>query len=67
MELLVEIDEVVLPPVFGGAPLAEQEQAQVVDVVDLHHLARAPDGDPLERLAQEQELGPMLRREARGR
>jgi hypothetical protein len=64
VELLVEIEERVGEPFAGDAPLTDQEQPQVVDVLGLHHLAGPSDGDAFERLAEQQDLGPVLGREA---
>ena len=64
VELLVEIEKLLVHSGTRGTSLSHQQQAKVVDVVDRHHLAGPCDSQPLERLAQEQELGAMLVGEA---
>ena len=64
MELLVERDEVVLVSGVGRSALPDQQQPQPIDVLDRHHLARMPNRDRLERLAEGQDLGAVLGRES---
>src|SRR5262249_60257633 len=52
VQVLVEVEELVLVALRGGAALPDQEQAELVDLVDLHHLARLPDSHALEPPAE---------------
>ena len=63
VELLVEIEEVVLAAVLGGAPHSAKQDVELVDVLEFHHLTGPPHRHALERLAQHQDLGLVLRRE----
>ena len=56
VELLVEVDEVLLAALVRGAPLADQDQAQEVDVVEVDDVGGVAHGGALERLAQQQDL-----------
>ena len=64
VELLVEVDEVLLALLVGGPALADQEQAQQVDVLDADDLRGVAHRGALERLAQQQDLAPVLLGEA---
>ena len=64
MKVLVEIDELRLVAGLGRPPLAEEGDAQEVDLLDGHLAARVRHGDALERLADLEHLLPVLRRKA---
>src|SRR2546426_16055 len=63
MKRLVEVDELVLGVRIGCAPLANEEQAEMVDVLEAADIARGANRDPLERLAHLEDLSASLMRD----
>ena len=60
---LVELEELVVETRGGRAALLDDQQPQLVDLSELHDLARTPDRDAFERLPEQLHLLAMVGRE----
>ena len=61
VEPLVQVEELLVQPLPGRAPLLHEVEPEPIEVVDLHHLAGASHRDGLERPAQVLDLAPVFR------
>src|SRR5262249_53900185 len=63
VKALVQVEEILAPSRPRRAKLLHQVEPELIEIVDLHHLAGAPDRHGLERPTEVLDLAPVLRRE----